>query len=107
MSLKVSVIMPAYNSEKTIEDSVYSVLDQTFGDFELIIINDCSSDNTFGKIYKIAEEDPRVRIYSNQKNLGVAETRNKGISLASGDLISFIDSDDIWDREKLRYNWTS
>jgi len=101
VSLKVSVIMPAYNSEKTIEDSVYSVLDQTFGDFELIIINDCSSDNTFGKIYKIAEEDPRVRIYSNQKNLGVAETRNKGISLASGDLISFIDSDDIWDREKL------
>lgn len=101
MRPKVSVIMPAYNGEKTIEDSVCSVLSQTFSEFELIIINDCSTDNTLRQVYKIAEEDSRIKIYTNQENLGVAETRNTGISLASGDYISFIDSDDIWVKEKL------
>lgn len=97
----VSVIMPAYNCEKFIEDSINSVLTQTYSKLELIVIDDGSQDNTEKIIKKLSKEDPRINFIKNEKNLGVSETRNKGISLASGDWIAFLDSDDIWEKTKI------
>jgi teichuronic acid biosynthesis glycosyltransferase TuaG len=97
----VSVIMPAYNSEKFIEDSIISVLTQTYKNLELIVIDDCSKDNTVKLIDQLSNQDHRVRFVKNEVNLGVSETRNKGISLASGNWVAFLDSDDIWEKTKI------
>jgi len=97
----VSVIMPAYNAEKTISESVDSVLSQTFQDWELIIIDDCSLDSTAQIAQSAAEKDSRIRFFRNDKNLNVALTRNCGISQAKGKLIAFLDSDDLWREDKL------
>ena len=98
----VSVIMPAFNREKFIAESIRSVLNQSFKDFELIVIDDGSTDKTL-QIANTFLEDPRIRIVRNQKNLGIAKTRNKALELARGRFIAPLDSDDIWlDREKLR-----
>lgn len=95
----VSVIMPAYNAEKTIKLSIDSVLRQSFVDFKLYIINDASSDGT----EKIVKEfdDPRIVYLKNEQNVGVAQARNKGLELCKGTYISFLDSDDIWYYNKL------
>ena len=94
----ISVIIPTYNREPTIEKSVKSVLDQSFTDLELIIIDDGSTDNTQSVI--AALNDNRLRYYY-QKNAGACAARNKGIALAEGDYIAFHDSDDIWHKNKL------
>lgn len=98
----ISVIMPAFNASKTIELSIESVLKQTQNDFELIIINDCSTDDTLQKIEEIAREDSRIRVYSNEINSGASFSRNYGVSVAKGDWIAFIDSDDLWREDKLK-----
>lgn len=98
MSNTFSIIMPAYNVEKYISDSINSVLNQTYPYFELIIIDDGSTDNTFGIIERFT--DTRIRVIR-QSNKGLGATRNVGIGLAKNDLIAFLDSDDIWHREKL------
>ena len=98
---KVSVIMPAYNVEKYVADSIDSVLNQTYENFELIIIDDCSTDNTFCLLSEIAKTDIRIKLYKNEKNLGVADTRNRGFELAEGEYVALLDSDDIWRSEKL------
>jgi glycosyltransferase involved in cell wall biosynthesis len=99
---KVSVIMTAYNREKFIAEAIRSVLAQTFSDFELIIIDDGSTDKTLEKASGFGH-DPRIRIIKNEKNLGIATTRNKALSFARGKYIAPLDSDDIWlDREKLK-----
>lgn len=97
----VSVIMPAYNSEKFIEESIKSVKQQTYKHWELLIIDDCSSDGTISLVEKILKEDTRIKLIRNEKNIGVSETRNKGIELAEGEWIAFLDSDDIWEPKKL------
>jgi len=97
----VSVIMPAYNSEKFIEDSINSVLKQTYPNMELIVIDDLSTDRTVKIVEQFRKKDSRVLLEKNEVNLGVSETRNKGISLANGDWIAFLDSDDIWKRNKI------
>jgi len=97
----VSVIMPAYNSEKYIVDAIESVLNQTYPDFELIVIDDGSKDRTFEIITFYSQKDSRVKVLQNDKNSGVSLTRNRGISLAKGEWIAFLDSDDIWAKEKL------
>ncbi len=97
----VSVVMPAYNAEKTISEAIESVLNQTFTDFELIILNDCSRDDTENIINKYIS-DVRIIYVKNEKNLGVSETRNKGIDRAKGKWIAFLDSDDIWKEDKLQ-----
>lgn len=97
----VSVIMPAYNCEKYIEDAINSVLEQTYSNLELIVIDDGSKDKTIDIIKRISKQDDRVKLVKNEKNLGVSATRNKGISLAKGDWIAFLDSDDIWKKTKL------
>ena len=98
----VSIIMPAYNSENYIAESIKSVLAQTYIFWELIIINDFSNDNTLLIIEKYKSNDKRIRLINNERNLGVAMSRNKGIQVANGRYIAFLDSDDIWLREKLK-----
>lgn len=90
---KVSVIMPAYNAEKYIAEAIDSILNQTFADFEFIIIDDGSKDNTV-EIVK-SYSDKRIRFYQNEHNMGVAATLNRGIELATGEYIARMDSDDI------------
>ena len=94
----VSIIMPAYNAEKTIKASIDSVRAQTYEDWELIIIDDASKDKTAESI----PSDPRIKIFKNDKNMGVSNSRNRGISLASGDFLAFLDSDDQWHEYKLK-----
>ena len=97
----VSVILPVYNGEKTIEATVSSVLDQTYGNIEIIIADDASSDNTLDKCRSLAGSDNRIRIISNQANMGALGTRLKAAKTAIGEWIAFIDADDLWHREKL------
>lgn len=95
-----SVIMPAYNAELTIKDSIESVLNQTYDNFKLYIINDCSNDNTESIIQSY--NDPRIIYIKNVTNKGVSDSRNIGIDLSTSEYISFLDSDDIWIHNKLK-----
>jgi teichuronic acid biosynthesis glycosyltransferase TuaG len=97
----VSVVMPAYNAEQTLAESVRSVVSQTYADWELIIVDDCSTDGTPGIIAEFAGGDPRIRAYRNGCNRGVAFSRNRGISLSRGGWIAFLDSDDLMTNDKL------
>jgi teichuronic acid biosynthesis glycosyltransferase TuaG len=101
MSPLVSVIMPAYNCVHTVEQSVCSIIDQTMSDFELIIIDDGSSDQTFDLLMRLKQRDPRITVLRNDRNIGVAATRNRAIDMANGKYIAFLDSDDIWKSDKL------
>lgn len=97
---KVSIIIPTYNRANTLNRSVKSVLNQTYENIEIIIVDDCSNDNTeqMVKNWKI----DKVKYYKLEKNLGACVARNKGIELATGDYIAFQDSDDEWLPEKLQ-----
>lgn len=90
---KISVIMPAYNAEKYIDEAIDSILNQTYKDFELIIINDGSTDNTKEIILKY--DDPRIIYLENEKNRGIVKTLNKGLNQARGEYIARMDADDI------------
>ena len=95
---KISVIIPAYNSEETIAKTIQSVLNQTFTDFELIVINDGSQDSTLDIVNQFS--DPRIKVFS-YPNQGVSDSRNRGLNHALGEFISFLDADDIWTADKL------
>lgn len=97
----VSVVMPAYNASKTVARAIKSVLSQSHGQLELILVDDCSADNTMQILQGFAAADDRVRLYRNEKNSGVAQTRNRGVAEAKYDWIAFLDSDDYWEPEKL------
>ena len=97
----VSVIMPAYNAAPFIEEAILSVINQTVQDFELIVINDCSTDNTGNVVEAIADKDRRVRYFCNETNIGVAKTRNRGLDLFRGKYVALLDSDDYWESEFL------
>jgi glycosyltransferase involved in cell wall biosynthesis len=94
----ISVIIPAYNAEKTIKETIESVLNQTFSDFELIVINDGSQDSTLDIVSSIS--DPRIKVFS-YSNSGPQKSRNRGIAIATGDYLAFLDSDDLWTPDKL------
>ncbi|MCA1995263.1 MAG: glycosyltransferase, partial [Coleofasciculus sp. S288] len=94
----ISVIIPAYNAGKTIRRTIESVLNQTFSDFELIIINDGSQDSTL-EIVK-GFKDSRIQVFS-YSNSGLAVSRNRGFSHSVGEFIAFIDADDLWTSDKL------
>jgi|APSaa5957512493_1039668.scaffolds.fasta_scaffold33375_2 glycosyltransferase involved in cell wall biosynthesis len=96
---KISVVMPAYNAENTIVDSIQSVLSQTYQNFELIIIDDGSKDSTFDVVNN-SFSDSKI-IIKQIKNSGIANARNIAMKLATGNFIAFLDSDDIWDIEFL------
>ncbi|BBD67203.1 glycosyl transferase family protein [Nostoc commune NIES-4072] len=95
---KISVIIPAYNCEKTIKYTIQSVLNQTFSDLELIIINDGSQDSTIEVIAEI--QDSRIKVFS-YPNAGGNVSRNRGLHLAVGEFVSFLDADDLWTPDKL------
>ncbi len=96
----ISVIVPAYNSEKTIKSTIESVLKQTFLNLELIVINDGSKDSTLEVVSQI--KDSRLKIFSFE-NTGGNVSRNRGLNYACGEFVSFLDADDIWTEEKLEY----
>lgn len=96
-----SVIVPAYNCERTIRLSVESALHQSYTHLELLIVDDCSTDNTGFILKDLAQQDSRVRILFMEKNGGVAQARNRLFAEAKGAYIAFLDSDDIWDPTKL------
>jgi len=91
----VSVLMPAYNAEKYIPEAIESILNQTFADFEFIIIDDCSTDKTWEIIQEYAQKDQRIVPIRNEKNLGITGNRNLLVSLAKGKYIVWQDADDI------------
>lgn len=95
MSPRISVLMPAYNAEKYIAESIESILNQTFPDFEFIIINDGSTDNTAKIIRQYARRDKRIKFIDNRKNQGLIAVLNQGLDLCSGEYIARMDSDDI------------
>jgi glycosyltransferase involved in cell wall biosynthesis len=95
---QVSVIIPAYNAERTIKQTIESVQQQTFRDFELIVINDGSKDRTLELVQSINDE--RLKIFS-YENGGVCVARNRGIAHATGEFIAFLDADDLWTPDKL------
>lgn len=97
----ISIIMAAYNTEKTIEQAINSVLSQTYTNFELLVVNDCSTDRTAELVKSIAAKDSRVRLISNVKNSGVSYTRKHGLEEAKGSWIAILDSDDAWAPKKL------
>ena len=98
----VSIIMPCYNADKFIENSIKSVISQTYSNWELIIIDDCSTDNSFEIINSFCEKDNRIRYLKTQFPSGSpAIPRNLGIMASSGRYIAFLDSDDLWFESKL------
>lgn len=97
----ISIIVPAYNCEKYLEETVESVIAQTWQDWEMLILDDCSKDSTYEKMRELARRDSRIRIFRNPQNMGAAATRNRGICKAKGEWIAFLDSDDLWAEKKL------
>lgn len=91
---KVSVIVPVYNSEQELRDCLDSLVEQTEKDIEIIVIDDGSTDNSPEIEAEYQKKYPNVKVYRNERNLGQSETRNRGIELAEGDYIAFLDSDD-------------
>ena len=94
---KVSVLMGIYNCADTLEEAVDSIINQTFTDWELIMCDDCSTDNTLEVAQKIAEKDSRIKVIKNEKNLTLAPTLNRCIEVASGKYVARMDGDDICD----------
>lgn len=99
----VSVIMAAYNAEKHISASIESIINQTFNNFELLVINDGSTDNTQSIVKEYCKKDSRIILLNNDKNLFVIKSRNKGIEKAKGKYIAILDSDDLALPNRLEY----
>lgn len=97
----VSVITPFYNSARFISETIESVINQTYSNWELILVNDCSTDDSVAMVKQFAKRDDRVKLIELKVNSGVAEARNEGLRLAKGKFVAFIDSDDLWDPSKL------
>lgn len=97
----VSIITPTYNCGRFIEETIKSVQAQTYADWEMIISDDCSTDNTRDVISPYLESDSRIKYICNEKNSGAAITRNNALKVAKGRWIAFLDSDDLWLPEKL------
>ena len=95
----VSIIMPSYNTAPYISSSIQSVINQTYNNWELIIVDDCSTDNTEDVLSEIKDE--RIRFFKNEKNSGAAVSRNKALREAKGQWVAFLDSDDLWMPDKL------
>ncbi len=100
---RVSIVMPAYNAGQYIGATISSVLGQTETDWELIVIDDCSTDGTRDEVSALAESESRIRLIALEKNFGgPAGPRNVGVRSARADLVAFLDSDDIWHPDKLK-----
>lgn len=97
----VSVIVPAYNSAGHIQETIASVLAQTMGDFEVLVVDDASRDDTVPIVRSLVDRDPRVALLVQAENRGVALARNRALSMARGRYVAYLDSDDLWVPEKL------
>ena len=95
MSGKISVIMPVYNCEAYLEKAIGSILAQSVPDLEIIAVEDCSTDGTRELLLRLAKDEPRIHAILNERNMGVAAVRNRGLDAASGDFVTFCDSDDV------------
>lgn len=93
---RISIVLATYNGEKYLSPQIDSILNQSFSDFELIVCDDCSKDNTLGIIEEYAKKDSRVKLYKNETNLGFKKNFLKGLSLCSGEYVAFCDQDDVW-----------
>ena len=100
--MNFSIIMPAFNAEATICKSIQSVIDQTYDNWELIIINDGSTDNTLNIINNYLKVESKITVINLESNIGLSNARNEGILKARGEFITFLDSDDIWYNTKLK-----
>lgn len=105
--IKVSIVMPLYNAAKYLSESIGSVLNQTLPEFELICVNDASSDDTLEILQQFSERDNRIKILTNKKHSGAAYSRNRGIEEASGEYLSFLDGDDVFEEEMLECAYTT
>ena len=97
----VSVIMPSYNCGRFIEESIRSVQEQTYQNWELIIVDDGSNDDTIKRVQRIQLSDSRIRLFRNKVNSGAAVSRNNALQEANGKWLAFLDSDDLWEPTKL------
>ncbi|MBZ9786723.1 glycosyltransferase [Psychroflexus sp. CAK57W] len=101
MEKLVSIITPAYNCSNFIPRTIESVLNQTYQNWEMIIVDDCSKDNTIEILENYSKSDNRIKFYKNESNLGSAFSRNRAMDYSKGNYIAFLDSDDSWLPEKL------
>lgn len=101
MNMTVSVIMPAYNCSKYIATAIESVQKQTYLDWEMIITDDCSTDNTCEIVESFSKEDSRIKLYRQAENMGAGAARTRGLFESTGRFIAYLDADDIWYPEKL------
>lgn len=99
---KVSIITPSYNSSKYIEETIISVINQTYQNWEMIIVDDCSSDNTCKIISKFSKKDSRIKLISLKENFGAANARNVALNHSTGRFIAYLDADDLWSSTKLK-----
>ena len=99
----VSVVIALYNSDRYIEETIDSVLSQSYSNFEVIVVDDCSTDNSLEVVKKVSEGDPRVHLISLDSNSGgPAIPRNRGIDYSKGDYLAFLDADDVWLPSKIK-----
>lgn len=101
-STKLSVIMSVYNAQETIKKSIKSILDQSYKEFEFLILDDASTDETFNICNEFKKEDKRIKLYRNDKNLGLTKSLNKLIAYSNGEIIARQDSDDVSKKERLQ-----
>lgn len=101
MSPLVSVVIPAYRCSETLESSVLSALSGTVSAIEVIVVNDSPEDASKKIMKRLARKEPRLSVINIAENIGVAEARNRGVAAAKADWIAFLDSDDLWEADKL------
>ena len=97
----VSIIMPSYNCGRFVEQTVRSVQEQTYHNWEIIFMDDCSKDDTVRIVEELRRKDPRIKLFQNRCNSGAAVSRNNALREAKGRWIAFLDSDDLWEPDKL------
>lgn len=97
----VSIVTPVFNAEKFIKETILTVQDQTYSNWELLVVDDCSLDSSVKIVQELQKTDKRIKLFRLEKNSGVAMARNRGVSEAEGRYIAFLDADDLWDPEKL------
>lgn len=97
----ISIVVPVYNAEQYIEKTIEMVLAQTYVKWELLLVDDCSTDGSIDKIKRYCEKDKRIRLCAKEKNEGAAKARNTGVDAAAGTYLAYLDADDVWLPEKL------
>lgn len=98
---QVSIVTPSYNTDRFIAETIGAVQAQTYQNWELIVVDDCSTDNTIEIAYNFQKTDKRIKVFRNPSNMGAAVSRNTALRQAKGRWVAFLDSDDLWQPEKL------